>query len=180
MNPSLLARMKRAGCWKLLFGVESGVQSNLDTLSKDLDLKHVHEQLLAVRKAGIETFATFMFGIPGQTKKDVDRTVRFARGLPLDYAIFLNFVPFPGTSFYRDLESHGVSLGNWSTQKLSFVPHSMRGEDLEMLRMQAYRRFYLRFRYILRRLFKIRSWEDVHRNFRGMVAAFGLKPGAEA
>jgi len=175
VDRELMKIMKRAGCWKLLFGLETGVRKNLDTLGKSLDLSRVRDQLKNVRKAGIESFATFMFGIPGETRSDAEETIRYAKHLPLDYALFLNFAPFPGTELYREMDTLGTFQGIWSTQAVSFVPKTMTLEDLKELRVIAYRRFYLRPRYVLRRLFKIHSMEDVKRNFRGLISALRLR-----
>jgi len=173
----LIRMMKQAGCWKLLFGLESGVDENLATLGKTaIPIQEIKDRLHLVAREGIETYATFMFGIPGETKEQAKRTIRLACNLPLDYALFLNFTPFPGTKFYGNLETYGRFMGVWSTQVTSFVPHSMTATDLDRLRVKAYRRFYLRPRYVLRRLLGIRSYEDWSRNFRGLVAAILLRP----
>jgi radical SAM superfamily enzyme YgiQ (UPF0313 family) len=175
VRPDVLKAMKRAGCWKILFGLESGVPKNLATCNKNLDPAMVRSQLALVRAAGIESFATFMFGIPGETRAEAEETIRFATSLPLDYALFLNFTPFPGTGFYDHIEDHGTFQGVWSTQAISFVPHSMTLDDLKELRVLAYRRFYLRPSYILRRALTMRSPEDVLRNLKGLAATLGMK-----
>jgi radical SAM superfamily enzyme YgiQ (UPF0313 family) len=173
-EPELLKLMKKAGCWKLLFGVETGVQKNLEVLGKQLDLERVGKQLANVKKAGIETFATFMFGIPGETREEAEATIRYACSLPLDYALFLNLTPFPGTALYNNMDEYGTFQGIWSTQSISFVPHSMTLQDLKDLRALAYRRFYLRPGYVLRRGLRMRSREDFSRNVRGLIATLGL------
>jgi radical SAM superfamily enzyme YgiQ (UPF0313 family) len=174
-EPQFLDLMKRAGCWKLLVGIETGVQKNLDTLGKSLDLEQVREVVANISRAGIETYATFMFGIPGETRAEAVKTISFANSLPLDYALFLNFTPFPGTVFGQNMADHGVFQGLWSTQGTSFVPHTMTVKDLKELRVMAYRRFYFRPRYIWRRLRQMRSFDDLSRNVRGFLAAARLR-----
>jgi radical SAM superfamily enzyme YgiQ (UPF0313 family) len=177
VRPELLALMKRAGCWKLLFGLESGVEKNLKMLGKTfMDRAKIHDRLAMVQQAGIETFATLMFGIPGETRAEAEETIDWATTLPLDYAVFLNFTPFPGTPYYSNLSEYGTFRGMWSNQAVSFVPHTMTLEDLQELRVMAYRKFYLRPRYMVRRLTHLRTRDDWSRSLRGLVATLRLRP----
>jgi len=170
VDEKLLRLMKRAGCWKLLYGLESGVQKNLDTIAKRTTLDDARRAIEWTRKCGIETFATFMFGIPGETFEEGLQTIRFACELPLDYAAFLNLVPYKGTPLYERIEEHGRLTGVWSTNLISFVPHSMTLEQMIELNELANRCFYRRPSYLVRRLLAIRSLEDVRRNAIGFFS----------
>ncbi len=176
VDGELLRAMKAAGCWKILYGLESGVQKNLDAILKGTRVEQAEHALRLTRRAGIETFGTFLFGIPGETFAEGLRTIDFACSLPLDYAAFLNLVPYKGSAIYDDLHEHGVLTGKWSTNLISFVPHSMSREELVQLNVLAARRFYRRPRYLARRLLSLRSVEDVKRNLRGLVAFPRIKP----
>ena len=65
-----LKLMKKAGCWRLLFGLESSVQKNLNILEKNTSIEKVKQGLTACDKAGIESFCTFIFGLPGETYEE--------------------------------------------------------------------------------------------------------------
>ncbi len=175
VRPDLVRAMRRAGCWKILFGLESGATSTLETLGKPTDLSMVADRLKTVRRAGIETYATFMFGTPGETVADGEKTIRFARSLPLDYAVFLYFTPFPGTPYFPDIDRLGRGIGLWSMQAPSFVPHSMTLTEMVGLYERAYRRFYLRPRAIARKITTIRSMDDVMRYVKGFFSLLKLK-----
>lgn len=170
VDEKLLRLMKRAGCWKLLYGLESGVQKNLDTLNKHITLDQSRRAIELTKKCGIETFATFMFGIPGETFEEALKTIEFACELPLDYAAFLNLVPYKGTKIYEELDLHGRLTGLWSTNLISFVPHSMTLQQMVKLNQIANRRFYRRPGYLLRRLLSIRSFHDIRRNAIGFFS----------
>ena len=84
VTPDLLGRMARAGCWKVFYGVESLVQKNLDTLHKGETVDQIFQAIAWTRKAGIETEASFIFGIPGETFQDGLETIRLAKKLDPD------------------------------------------------------------------------------------------------
>ncbi len=170
VDAELLAAMRRAGCWKLLYGLESGVQKNLDAVGKGTTVEQARQAIRLTREAGIETFGTFMFGIPGETFAEGLQTIELACSLPLDYASFLNLVPYKGSQIYDDLPRHGRLTGQWSTNLISFVPHSMTFAQMARLNELAARRFYRRPSYLARRLLAVRSLEDLRRNARGLLA----------
>lgn len=170
VDPEVLATMRAAGCWKILYGLESGVQKNLDAIHKRITPQQSVEAVRWTREAGIETFGTFMFGIPGETFDEGVRTIDFACEVGLDYAAFLNLVPYEGSHIHENLSRYGRLTGNWSTNLISFVPHSMTAEEMARLNAMAAKRFYGRPSYLLGRLLAIRSAEDVRRHVRGFLA----------
>ncbi len=175
VDAPLLRQMKAAGCWKLLFGLESGVQKNLDAIGKGTTVQQAWRAVRLTREAGIETFGTFIFGIPGETYEEGLQTIELACRLGLDYAAFLNLVPYKGSRIYDDLQRFGRLTGNWSTNLISFVPHSMTLSQMARLNELAAARFYRRPSYLWRRLKATRSLEDVRRNLRGLLAYTTVK-----
>jgi len=173
VDAELLRAMRSAGCWKLLFGIESGVQKNLDTLGKRLTPEIVRRGVEETARAGIESLGCFMFGIPGETFEEGLATIDFALSLPLDYAAFLYTVPYKGTEIHRRLSEEGERFGRltgaWSTNRISFIPSSMTREQLERLGLIAHRRFYRRPSYLWKRALKVRSLEDLRRGLIGLV-----------
>ena len=170
IDPELLDLMKRAGCWRLQFGAESGVQKQLDTIEKGVTLHQIRRGIEMTRAADLDAFASFMFGIPGETYEEGLETIRFARSLPLTYCNFLNFIPLCGSAFWKDLDQHGQLVGPTAFHLMSFVPHSMTREQLADLMVRGPKSYYFRTGYILRRFFAQRSIEDVRRNLRGFLA----------
>jgi radical SAM superfamily enzyme YgiQ (UPF0313 family) len=172
-DPALLSLMRRSGCWRLLFGVESGVQKNVDVLRRGEDLEAVRAGIRAVRAAGIEVFATFIFGIPTETYEEGLATIRFALDCGADYAKFFALGVHPGTPLYEDWPRYGRLLSFQDAQsqhRVGFVPHTMTPEQVQDLLRLAYRRFYGRPSYMLRRFWRMRSLEDLRQNVRGWLA----------
>lgn len=170
IDPELAETMKRAGCWRLQFGLESGVQKQLDTIEKGCTPEDGRRAVRITKRAGMDAFASFMFGIPGETYQEGLATIRYALSLPLDYANFLNFIPLCGTKFWAELDRYGRMVGPTAFHLIAFVPHSMTHEQLADLMVSGARRYYLRPSFLLRRFLRQRSVEDVKRNLRGFTA----------
>jgi radical SAM superfamily enzyme YgiQ (UPF0313 family) len=101
LDDELLRIMKRAGCYLLAFGIESGSQETLNKMNKKLDLGIIDNVLKRVRNIGIETWGFFIIGLPGENERTVMKTIRYARELPLDRAQFCIFTPIPGTPLFK-------------------------------------------------------------------------------
>lgn len=165
VDRELLSLMKRAGCIGISYGVESGVQEILDNIKKGITIQQIRDAFRWTHEVGIETLAHIIFGLPGETKDTIEQTIRFVINLDPDYAQFYCAIPFPGTEFYDTASKNNwIVADNWSRYELNQAIIStikLPAEDLKRARIMAYRRFYLRPRYILKRLNKIRSFKDL-------------------
>jgi anaerobic magnesium-protoporphyrin IX monomethyl ester cyclase len=99
----LLKRMKAAGCTLIHYGVESGDPAVVDSIDKRLDLGRVEAAVRMTQEAGIEVLAFFMLGLPGETREQMRRTVRFAERLAPDYIAYHVFVPYPCTAAQKQM-----------------------------------------------------------------------------
>ncbi len=168
--------MKRAGCWKLLIGVESGVQKNLDTLRKGETLDSIERAIRVCQQVGIRVFATFIFGVPGETFEEGLQTIEFAKRLNPDYAKFNTMGVHPGTALHDTMDYYGTCLGDAESQShhtAGFVPHSMSEAELQTLFHRANRAFYMRPTYWLYKLRTMKSVGDLRQNLRGFRAYSG-------
>jgi radical SAM superfamily enzyme YgiQ (UPF0313 family) len=165
--------MKRAGCWKLLIGIESGTQKSLDILEKGETLEQLEQGVKICRQAGIRVFATFIFGAPGEVFDDGLATIEFAKKLNADYTKFFTLAAHPGTALHDKLDLYGTCLGHaasQSHQSSGFVPHTMTKEELDTLLHRANRSFYMRPSYLAYKFRTMRNLEDVRQNLRGFRA----------
>jgi radical SAM superfamily enzyme YgiQ (UPF0313 family) len=153
--------MRRAGCYSLSFGIESGVQGILDNVNKDLDLSKLRRVISWARDAGIFTIGFFIFGLPGETPDTIESTIRYARSLDLDAAQFNVFVPFPGTELFDLYDRNGyIKTYDWSkydVDHLVFETTDIRADDIFKLRRKAFKQFYLRPKIILSNLRQVSS-----------------------
>jgi radical SAM superfamily enzyme YgiQ (UPF0313 family) len=121
-DPELLKMMQKSGCRYLIIGVESGSQDVLDHIvRKGLDLRDVTGLARMCRGIDLPLFAFFLLGFPGETRRQISETVRFARRLSVRYGVFpfANFViPLPGTKVYEASRKNGWLVEEIDCQSL--------------------------------------------------------------
>ncbi|MHC4600311.1 MAG: B12-binding domain-containing radical SAM protein [Planctomycetota bacterium] len=145
MNPEILALMKRAGCWQMAFGIESGTQSVLDFLDKGQTLEQIEHEVRMTREAGIRVKGLFMMGLPTETEKTIWATVRFAARLHLDLFQITKFTPLPGSPLYTEARGYGTFDNDWSRMNMLnalFVPEGMSRETIDRLFWEVNRFYY--------------------------------------
>lgn len=177
VDAPLLKKMKQAGCWCVLYGVESGVQKNLDTLKKNVTIEQIRNAVKWAKEAELKVYTPFIFGIPGETFEEGLQTIKFAIELDAHYVNFHTLAPFPGSPLYDNLEEYGRIVGNYSDynfEKAAFIPFSMTREEIQKLRKMAFRKFYARPVYILRRVLEARTRHDIRTLITGAKSLFHL------
>jgi len=159
VDEELLRKMKRAGCYLIFYGLESGVQRILNLMQKGVTLEQSEKALIITRRAGIDTWANYMLGFPSETREETEQTIAFAVKVNPTFAQFLNTTPFPGTTLYELAIQHGtlkVNLNNFTSwDEVSFVSNGRTENEIKDAVRKAYRRFYLRPLYLINCLRKI-------------------------
>ncbi len=182
VDKPLLQAFKDAGCWAILFGAESGVQKNLNTIRKGTTLAQIRMAVKTAQEVGLKVSTPFIFGIPGETYDEALQTIEFAVDLDPDIANFHAITPFPGTYLYDNVEKFGQlsdELSDFTYQGAAFVPYTMTREQIINLRRIAFRKFYGRPSFILRKLLDLRTPHDFAVAFKSMKSLFGLMSGKE-
>jgi len=160
---SLLRKMKKAGCYAVGLGIESGNQKILDKNSKNLNLKVVPQVLEDLRKVGIESYGFFILGLPGDTKQTINETINFALTNPFDRVWFNLFTPYPGSPAFNNwLGNRRVGDIDWDKHDCSTAVAKLRGvsgKELEKLQKAALRKFYLRPKNLFKLLVRLRPRE---------------------
>jgi radical SAM superfamily enzyme YgiQ (UPF0313 family) len=171
VDRELLQAFRDAGCWAILFGAESGVQKNLNAIRKGITLEQTRAAVAAAKEAGLTVFTPFLFGIPGETYEEALQTIEFACELDPDVANFHCLTPFPGTDLYDHIERYGTMSGDltdFTYQGAAFVPFSLKREQITELRQIAFRRFYSRPKFLLRRVLGLRNLNDLRAALTGI------------
>jgi len=179
VTPGMLLLLRRAGCERIHFGVETASDEGLEALGKGITLSQVRNAFRWARQADIRTVAYFMLGCPHEkSKKDTLKTVRFAKELGCDYALFNILTPYPGTPLYEEaLKTGDIKTDYWRefarNPKQGFRPPAYAVNlDIEMLTSllkEAYRSFYLRPGCILRNVKKASGAGLLKRGFRAGI-----------
>ena len=186
VTPKLLKLMHKAGCRIVSYGIETASQRLLDVIKKDITIEQVKNAVKWAKDAGLECRATFMLGIPTETREDSIATINFAKELGLDRAKFSLATPYPGTEFYDmvkgQLRGRGWNefnvMSGFTENKVLYVPEGRTAEELENLQRRAMKEFYLRPGTIFRMLTRIRSIHQVKDYLMGakiLISSFGGK-----
>ena len=177
VNESLLALMKKAGCHTVMFGIESSNEDILKNYKKNISLDQIKQAINLCKKFKIRTVGTFIIGLPGETRKSTLRTIDFAESLDLDYASFNIAAPLFGAQFRKQVVDKGwVDENNiemesakgkpiWKNQQLS-------NEEILQLHKKAIWSFYLRPKYLLKRLFSLKTIEEIKQTIKETKSLF--------
>lgn len=177
VDKPLLKAFKDAGCWAILFGAESGVQKNLHAIRKGITLEQTRNAVKWANEVGLKVHTPFLFGIPGETFEEGLKTIEFAISLNPDMANFHAITPFPGTYLYDNREKYGViseELSDYTYQGAAFIPYTMTKDDILKLRQIAFKRFYARPLFIIKKLFEIRNLNDLVVAFKSIRSLFWI------
>jgi radical SAM superfamily enzyme YgiQ (UPF0313 family) len=172
-DADVLAEMRKAGCWQIGYGLESGDQEILDRISKRIKLEQAERAVRLTDEAGIRAKGYFIIGHPGETPETIRRTIAFAKRIPLaDYQTCF-FTPFPGTEIHGSAGLYGELDDDWRRMNLLtpvFVPRGLTPGIMAWWAARSYREFYFRPRIIWRYLSGIRRPEHVWQILRGGAA----------
>ena len=166
VDEELLSLMKKAGCFYVAFGVESGSPRVLKEAHKSLDLDAVVKAAKLSEKLGLIAQGFFLVGFPGETKEDLEMTYKFAMSLPLDRISVNPIIPLPGSTIYDKVVRDGLldpHTTDWSTyNRFDCFPYTgISREELAKFVKRINFKFYVRPKQILKILSRVRSWSEV-------------------
>jgi radical SAM superfamily enzyme YgiQ (UPF0313 family) len=111
----LLKTMKGAGCYRVLFGIESGSQRVLDRVGKRITLKQAENAVWLAKRSGLETQSFFMVGFTSETEDDLKATCDFIRKINADLVRVNILIPLPGSQVFKEWDKKGyIKSKDWS------------------------------------------------------------------
>ena len=123
LDEELLRKMKSSGCKGIRFAPESGVQRVVtEVIKKNLDLKDVEKAVVSAKKVGIKTGIFFILGLIGETKEDMEETIKYAYKLRKLGAANFHFsiaTPLYGTELYEQAKLGGFLKEGFSDEALA-------------------------------------------------------------
>lgn len=146
LDTPLLKKMKRAGCYRITFGIESGDPKTRKWIGKPYRLSQVKKLTRKANQLGFWTIATYILGFPYETKKQIKKTINFAIKSDVDFALFYRLNPLPGTPVYQVFEKE--KLLPQDKQKLYqegvfCATQYLTKDELVALRSLAFKKFFL-------------------------------------
>ena len=163
LDTEMLRLLKRAGCWMISLGIETGDQGLLAQHRSTTDLEMIREKVIQIHRTGIRAKGLFMMGLPGETEETIARSVKYALLLPLSDINVAKFTPFPGSPLYNDIHTWGEFREDWplmNAMNFVFIPSGFTLEQLEQLYGDFYRRFYTSLRILL--IYLTMLWRSPH------------------
>jgi radical SAM superfamily enzyme YgiQ (UPF0313 family) len=156
VRPDLLKLMKKAGCWHISYGIESGDQKILDNMQKGETIAHFEQAVKLTKEAGLKSKGFFILGFPGETIETMEATINLTKRLPLDDISVSQMTPYPGSLLYEKVQEYGVfNKGEWRKMNqltTVFVPYGLTKEEIEQARRKMLSQFYLQPRIIFAKI----------------------------
>jgi hypothetical protein len=107
-NPEIVKKMCETGFTSFEMGIESPNLNDLKSVRKGITTS-VHKLAVQnIRQNGSRPGGTFVIGLPDQTEEEIKAFPAYAKQIGLTAAAFGIATPFPGTEFYKELESQGL------------------------------------------------------------------------
>lgn len=160
-----LRAMKKAGCWLISFGVESGSDEMLEKLKKGATTDQARKAIQLCKKVGIRTSIYLLIGAPWETEETYKQTIDFGLELDPDFVEFFYVYPFPGTEYSDEVIKLGLLKEGEQPEEAYDSPAipslHLSIEQLTHLRKKAVRKFLLRPSYIFHTLKQVRSPKEV-------------------
>ena len=156
INEELVQLMKKAGCFMVLLGIESGNQEIINSIKKNITLEQVTNAVKLFKKYDIDCLGFFMIGLPDDTEATVHETVNFAKKLNLDFPFFSVTTPFPGTELYDWFMSNNLAPHNFQWNQLSthgttvYRTKNLSSEEIKKLYDYAIKKCYLNPAFIMK------------------------------
>lgn len=154
LSHDMLKKMNESGCITLFIGVESADQLILDNVNKQTTINKAKKAFELARNYDMRTIASVVLGMPGDSRENILKTIKFVKNLNPSYAIFSLATPYPGTPFYKQAVSENlIKVNDWSKYTLlNPVLNTMDCslEELKKLQRKAFRSFYLRPSYLIK------------------------------
>jgi len=109
LNEEMIRLMKKSGCFEISLAVESGDPESFERyVGKPFPLEKAREVARLARKYRIATVGYFIIGFPGETFPQIQRSMRFALELGVDYLSPFIYIPIPGSKLWEECLSTGL------------------------------------------------------------------------
>lgn len=143
VDKKFLAALKSAGCVQVDIGCESGSNKVLRNLQKGITVEQILNAFQCAKEVGIDTYATFILGSPGETLGDVKKTEKVAKMIN-SRVNFLLMVPYPGSKMFEMAKENGWLIDkelhfseNWTNKQSENPVMEINFKSKDLLRMRA-------------------------------------------
>ena len=122
MSEDILQKAKESGCEQIMYGIETGDETELRYMRKEARLSEAENAVRFTKDAGITARTNFMLGFPVSTRKTIRNTINFAKRLRPDIVRFFAVSPLPNTDLWDDIYGKG------------HIPENVNWDDIDFFR----------------------------------------------
>jgi len=163
ITEDIIKALKEMGTYSIAIGVESGSQKVLDLCNKTIKIEQIKKAISLTKKYHIETWAFFMFGLPGDDEGTIQETIDFAKALNPDIAKFHILKPFPGTEAFKYFKQRRlIDAENFDDYGIHARPvhhlETVSAARIKALQDKAYKEFYFNITKIISHILRLKSW----------------------
>jgi anaerobic magnesium-protoporphyrin IX monomethyl ester cyclase len=141
-----LEKMRSAGNMWILTGAESGSESTLASMRKNISPEQTREAVRLMRRNDIFAQTTFIIGQREDTRESLAELREFVNKIDPDLAIFMLLTPFPGTEVYEEAKKNGwIEDTNWTNYDMihPIMPtKALSRDELQEELLECYSDFY--------------------------------------
>jgi len=181
ITPEILKKLKEGGCWQLLIGIESADDRMLKIMKKGVTAADNAKAVELMNKYKMGIRADFLVGVPGETKESLQKSLDFVLSHDIDYVYFNKFVPFHNVELTKILNAQGYNfdLSKGSSildieSNIIYVPEGLTEQEFRDFLKVIHKKFYLRPSYLLKRLLRIRTLDQLSGHIKGFFAIKGV------
>jgi len=117
VNKDLLQLMRKAGCIRISYGVESGSPRVLKIIKKNITIEQVKEAVSISSEVGMAVVENFMVNLPDETMDDLKQTIEVMKWLGQvknSYPAYGFTVIYPGTELELMAKERGIMPRDFS------------------------------------------------------------------
>lgn len=166
--------MKKAGCWLVAFGFESGDDEILRKMKKDATAADAVNAVKIVKEAGLRVYGFFMIGLPWDDHVSVEKTIRFAKDLDCDFSEIHIATPYEGTELHAIAKESGLLndevIGHDYFHDPTMATLFLSREEIMDYRKKGLRHIYLSPKYVIKTFSNIHSVQEFRR-----YASYGMR-----
>jgi len=152
LDKDLLDLLRDCRSPEVSVAIESASPRIQKAIGKNLNLEAARHAIRGIADRGLYSVGFFMLGFPGETREEMEQTIRFSVEEPVTHAQFHRVIPFPGTALASMAPSWAKNAESWEFE--SFFSSRMNlsavsDEELQAMIRRAYCSFYLRPRKVI-------------------------------
>ena len=184
LDEETMLAIKKSGCERIHFGIETHTNESLKNLKKGITIEQIRRAVNLCYRHKINSVGSFMINLPGDTEQTILDRFKFANSLKLDYCQYAILVAYN----HSEIFNQGAKIGWWPkglwldyirNPKKDFVApiinNGISRPRLDQLLSQGLRSFYFRPRYILQRLRNLHGAAELKKYARGAIKLLSFR-----